>query len=207
MPRAWRAAPPLLAIAAAALLCGAPAARALLGPGGQECSTPRECKILSARARAVAKEKKAAANSNGEQQQQQRNQQRQQPHHGSVIIDNAGRAETRRKRKPSSRAGDSSGRHGGDPTVKHTARFACAVVVVSGPNGLRFQNEGHVQRFRDYAKGCVVYVSAAPHFRRRALAIAGAQNVRRSWVLIITRLLSFLMIALPPPPRLLISQR
>ena len=46
-----------------------------------------------------------------------------------------------------------------------------AVVVVSGPNGLRFQNEGHVQRFRDLERA----ISAVD--RRRSTTTASL-NVR-----------------------------
>ena len=134
---------------------------ALIGPGGQECSTPRECKILAARTRAMAKEKGAGPAAKSRLS------------HRHARADEEGRAQNRRKRVANTVMS------GNDPAVKHTARFACAIVLVSGPNGLRFQSEAHVQRFRNYAQGCVVYVSAAPHFRRRAMAIAEAHHVSR----------------------------
>lgn len=138
----------------------------VLSPGG-ECSTPRECKILAARARAVAKREENKENGEEQINRQKRSERHRGSPKGVSSIDSAGRAHSRSDKRNGVVASN----------AKHTARFACAVVVVSGPNGLRFQGEAHVQRFLEYAKGCVVYVSAAPHFRRRAMAIAGPQNV------------------------------
>jgi len=47
--------------------------------------------------------------------------------------------------------------------VGHTARFACAVVLVSGPSGLRFASDAHADAFRANAKGELL---AARHVER-----------------------------------------
>jgi len=153
---------------------------ALRGPGGLECKTAKECKALAARERAILQASREAARAEAEKLEADAvlsaggqissdgsgNDDSEGSSGGGNQDDDpsaalaGGRAKSakvnvksnaamaRAQQQQHQRGSRSSGNG-----PQHIARFACAVVLVSGPSGLRFASDEHVERFKQNAKG------------------------------------------------------
>lgn len=161
-------------LAVTALLVGVGALR---GPGGLECKTAKECNALAARERAILQASREAAKAEADKLEADavRSAGGQVSSGGSGSDDgDDSRGGNRDDDPPAARAGRAKaskvnvksnaamaraqqqqqrGSRSSGNGPQHIARFACAVVLVSGPSGLRFASDEHVERFKQNAKG------------------------------------------------------
>jgi hypothetical protein len=154
---------------------------ALKGPGGLECKTAKECNLLAARERAIQLAARQAAKAeaskleadavraaggrpladgsdDGEAGSSTSTSTRSTRSGGGGSDDDPPAARAKSNAKTTAAAARAQQQRGGAQRSggggpQRTARFACAVVLVSGPAGLRFASDEHVDRFKRNAKG------------------------------------------------------